>query len=192
MDFEVQRCKWVIDDPLYVAYHDQEWGLPTHDDLILFEFLVLECFQAGLSWWTILKKRENFRKAFDGFDPEIVAVYTSARIDTLLLDSSIIRNRRKINAAVNNAQAFLAIQNHFGSFNKYLWGFVDGKQIVNSWNHEDEVPTYTLVALHISQDMKRRGFVFVGPKVAYAYMQANGLVNDHTTNCFRHNYGISK
>ena len=184
MDFEVQRCAWVIDDPLYVAYHDQEWGLPTHDDLILFEFLVLECFQAGLSWWTILKKRENFRKVFDGFDPEIVSTYTRARIDTLLLDSSIIRNRRKINAAVTNAQAFLAIQNHFGSFSKYLWGFVDCKQIVNSWKHQDEVPTYTVVALQLSQDMKRRGFVFVGPKVAYAYMQANGLVNDHTTNCF--------
>ena len=186
MGCEVQRCTWVIDDPLYIAYHDQEWGLATHDDQTLFEFLVLECFQAGLSWWTILKKRENFRKAFDGFDPKIVATYTSAKVHNLLSDSSIIRNRRKINAAITNVQAFLAVQDQFGSFNKYLWGFVDGKQVVNSWKHQDEVPTCTPAALRLSQDMKRRGFLFVGPKVAYAYMQANGLVNDHTTNCVWH------
>jgi DNA-3-methyladenine glycosylase I len=189
MSYEGKRCAWVTDDPLYIGYHDREWGVPTHDDLTLFEFLVLECFQAGLSWWTVLKKRKNFRSAFDSFDPEKVATYAAAKIDSLLVDSGIIRNRKKIGSAVTNAQAFLGVQNDCGSFDEYVWGFVGGRPILNAWSHEGEVPVYTPVAIQLSQDMKRRGFVFVGPTIAYAYMQATGLVNDHTKNCFRHSDG---
>jgi len=180
------RCGWVGDDPLMIKYHDREWGVPVHDDLRLFEFLILEGAQAGLSWSTILKKRENYRQAFDGFDPEKVAKYGKEDIETLLKDSGIIRNRRKIEAAVANAKAFLEIQKEFGSFDKYIWSFVGGKAIQNRWNELDDVPSKTNESSHMSEDLKRRGFKFVGPTICYAFMQAVGMANDHTTNCFRH------
>jgi DNA-3-methyladenine glycosylase I len=180
------RCAWAGTDPLYVAYHDEEWGAPIHNDQMLFEFLVLEGMQAGLSWMTILKKRENFRRAFDNFDPHLVAAYGEQKIDTLLADAGIVRNRAKINAAVTNAQAFLRVQEEFGSFDTYMWGFVHGKAIVNGWRTMSEIPAQTDLSVNLSKDLLKRGFRFVGPTIVYAHMQATGMVNDHTVDCFRY------
>lgn len=184
---EIQvRCPWAADDPLYIAYHDREWGVPLHDDRALFEFLVLEGAQAGLSWLTILRKRENYRRAFDGFDPAAVARFDEARVAALLDDPGIIRNRLKINAAVGNARAFLKVQDEFGSFAAYMWAFVGGRPIVNRWESLRQVPAQTTESRALSQDLKRRGFSFVGPTIMYAHMQAVGMVNDHLVGCFRH------
>jgi DNA-3-methyladenine glycosylase I len=180
------KCSWCLGDDLYESYHDQEWGVPVFDDATLFEFLILETFQAGLSWITILRKRENFRKAFDNFDYKKIAVYSQDKIDALLLDAGIIRNRLKINATVSNAQAFIAIQNEFGSFSKYIWDFVDGKPIQNKLTDSKNAPANTLLSDTISKDLKKRGFKFVGSTVIYAHMQATGMVNDHEVSCFRY------
>lgn len=180
------RCGWVGNDPLYIKYHDTEWGVPVTDDRTLFEFLVLEGAQAGLSWITILRKKENYRQAFDNFDPEKVAAYNEAKINQLIDDPGIIRNRRKIEAAVLNARAFLKVQEEFGSFAKYLWSFVDYKPIQNNWETLEKVPARTGVSQCLSRDLQKRGFKFVGPTICYALMQAIGMVNDHTVDCFRH------
>lgn len=180
------RCSWAGNDPDYIAYHDTEWGVPVHDDPSLFEFLVLEGAQAGLSWQTILRKRENYRRAFADFDPAIVAAYDADKIEELLADSGLVRNRLKINSAVRNARAFLSIQDEFGSFDHYIWGFVGGRPIVNRWESLRQVPAETAESRTISRDLKIRGFNFVGPTIIYAYMQAVGLVNDHLVSCFRH------
>lgn len=182
----VTRCTWAGDDPLYHLYHDKEWGVPVHSDKKLFEFLILEGMQAGLSWITVLKKREAFREAFDGFDFNVVAGYGKRKINTLLNDPGIIRNRLKINAAVTNAQAFIRVREEFGTFNKYIWGFVDNKPLQNSWKSMKELPAKTELAETISKNLKKRGFSFVGPTIVYAHMQATGMVNDHTRDCFRH------
>ena len=181
-----KRCTWAGDDPLYHKYHDREWGVPLHNDRKLFEFLILEGMQAGLSWITVLKKREAFREAFDGFDFNKVAKYKQAKIKKLLNDPGIIRNRMKINAAVTNAQAFLRVREEFGTFNKYIWGFVENNPIQNSWKTLKDVPAKTELAEKISKDLKKRGFSFVGPTIVYAHMQATGMVNDHTKDCFRY------
>lgn len=181
------RCAWApADVPLYREYHDKEWGVPVHNDRVLFEFLVLEGAQAGLSWWTILRKRENFRRAFDHFDPRMVASYGHGKVRHLLADKGIIRNRLKIESAVRNAKSFLEIQREFGSFDSYIWRFVDGKPKINHWKSVKEVPPVTPVAEAMSKDLVRRGFRFVGPTICYAHMQATGMVNDHTVDCFRH------
>jgi len=180
------RCRWAGTDPLYVAYHDREWGCPVHDDRTLFEFLVLEGAQAGLSWITILRKRPAYRAAFDGFDPCRVAAYDGAKIEALLADAGIVRNRRKIEAAVRNAQAFRAIQGEYGTFDAYLWRFVSGAPVQNDWRCQAEIPAKTPVSEALSRDLSRRGFGFVGPTICYAFMQAVGMVNDHTLDCFRH------
>lgn len=180
------RCGWVTNDPLYIEYHDKEWGVPVYDDAKLFEFLLLEFFQAGLSWLTILKKRENFSKAFDGFDYQKIARYDDKKLEQLLNDKGIIRNKLKINAAISNAAAFMKVQEEFGSFSKYIWSFVDRKPIQNSYKSLKEVPANTPLSDKISKDLKKRGFKFVGTTVIYAHMQATGMVNDHTTDCFRH------
>lgn len=180
------RCFWVSDDPLYIAYHDTEWGVPVYDDDTLFEFLILETFQAGLSWITVLKKRENFRKAFDNFDYKKIANYTENHIEELLQNEGIIRNKLKVKATITNAQAFLKIQDEFGSFSKYIWGFVNGTPIKNKFKTKQEVPATTQISDTISKDLKKRGFKFVGSTVIYAHMQATGMVNDHTTDCFRY------
>lgn len=182
----VTRCTWAGDDPLYHLYHDKEWGVPVHSDKKLFEFLILEGMQAGLSWITVLKKREAFREAFDGFDFNVVAGYGKRKINALLNDPGIIRNRLKINAAVTNAQAFIRVREEFGTFNKYIWGFVDNKPLQNSWKSMKELPAKTELAETISKNLKKRGFSFVGPTIVYAHMQATGMVNDHTRDCFRH------
>jgi DNA-3-methyladenine glycosylase I len=169
-----------------IQYHDEEWGVPVHNDQKLFEMLILEGAQAGLSWSTILKRRKTYQKAFDGFDPKIVSKYTQKDIDRLLSDSGIIRNRLKIKSTINNAKQFLAIQAEFGSFDKYIWGFVEGKPIVNNFKKQSDVPTYTTLSDQISCDLKKRGFSFVGTTIVYAFLQAVGIVNDHTKNCFRH------
>jgi DNA-3-methyladenine glycosylase I len=183
----LKRCAWVpVQDPLYTAYHDQEWGVPVHDDRLLFEFLILEGFQAGLSWATILRKRENFRRAFDHFDPQKIACYDEHKIQQLLADSSIIRNRLKIRGAVKNAQAFLRVQEAFGLFDSYIWDFVDGKPVQNRWKDLSEVPATSAISERLSKDLKERGFTFVGSTICYAHMQATGMVNDHTIDCFRH------
>ncbi|MCT4699158.1 DNA-3-methyladenine glycosylase I [Tenacibaculum haliotis] len=182
-----KRCFWVSDDPLYIAYHDKEWGVPVYDDKALFEFLILETFQAGLSWITILKKRENFREAFDDFDYKKIATYNEDKYNELLLNSGIIRNKLKIKSAISNAQLFMEVQKEFGSFSKYIWGFVDGKPIKNIFDKREDVPATTVLSDKISKDLKKRGFKFVGSTVMYAYMQATGMVNDHTTDCFRYN-----
>ena len=179
------RCGWAKGD-LYEAYHDHEWGVPVHDDRLLFEFLILEGAQAGLSWITILKKRQNYRRAFDDFDAHRIARYDSRKIRKLLADPGIVRNRLKIAAAVQNAKAFLAVQNEFGSFDKYIWGFVGGKPIRNHWNSLKQLPARTPASDAMSQDLIRRGFKFVGSTICYAFMQAVGMVNDHTTDCFRY------
>jgi DNA-3-methyladenine glycosylase I len=183
----VKRCDWVNpDDPLMLRYHDSEWGVPVHDDRKHFEFLVLEAAQAGLSWSTVLRKREGYRRAFSGFDPEKVARYTAQRIERLLSNPEIIRNRMKIESAVRNAQAFLAIQESFGSFDAYCWGFVDGHPKLNRWKSMREIPATSAESDAFSKDLKRRGFSFVGSTVIYAHMQAVGMVNDHQARCFRH------
>jgi DNA-3-methyladenine glycosylase I len=184
-----QRCPWAGTDPLYVAYHDTEWGRPVHDDRKLFEFLILEGAQAGLSWLTILRKRENYRKAFDHFDPRTVAAYDTRKVEELLQNPGIIRNRRKVEAAVANARAFLAVQEEFGSFDRYIWRFVGGHTIRNARRSIDEIPASTPESIAMSRDLKRRGFGFVGPTVCYAFMQAVGMVNDHTAECFRSRQG---
>jgi DNA-3-methyladenine glycosylase I len=179
------RCAWVGADPLYVSYHDEEWGSPVHDDRVLFEFLILEGAQAGLSWLTILRKRDGYRRAFAGFDPVKVASFGSRDVERLLSDPGIVRNRRKIEAAIGNAQAFLALQEEFGSFDAYVWHFVDGGPVQNAWRDVREIPASSEKAISISKDLVRRGFRFVGPTIMYAHMQATGMVNDHTTDCFR-------
>jgi DNA-3-methyladenine glycosylase I len=179
------RCEWAT-DPLSIAYHDREWGVPVHDDKVLFEFLILEGAQAGLSWNTVLKKRENYRQAFDGFDPHLVAQYDDRKVEQLLANPGIIRNRLKIQSAILNAKAFLAVQEEFGSFDAYLWGFVGGRPKVNRWRTLREIPSQTPEAEVLSRDLKSRGFKFVGPTSCYAFMQSVGLVNDHTVDCFRY------
>lgn len=181
-----QRCGWSVSDPLYIQYHDEEWGVPLHDEQQLFEFLVLEGMQAGLSWLTILRKRENFRKAFDNFDVNEVAHYKEHKINALMQDAGIIRNRQKILATVGNARAFLQAQAEFGSFDKYIWGFVNGKPIRNEWQTLNEIPAKTPLSETISRDLLKRGFRFVGPTIVYAHMQATGMVNDHVVDCFRY------
>jgi len=181
-----QRCPWAGTDPLYVVYHDTEWGRPVHDDRKLFEFLILEGAQAGLSWLTILRKRENYREAFDHFEPRKVATYGARNVEELLRNPGIIRNRRKVEAAVGNARAFLAIQEEFGSFDRYIWRFVGGHPVRNAWRSVEEIPASTPESVAMSRDLKRRGFGFVGPTVCYAFMQAVGMVNDHTVECFRY------
>jgi len=183
---EIVRCAWTGIDSLYIDYHDKEWGAPLHNDRRLFEMLVLEGAQAGLSWSTILHKRAGYRKAFDNFTPEKVARYTSKKISALLSDSSIVRNRAKINAAISNAQAFLEVRKEFGSFDKYIWHFVGGKSIVNKWKRLGRIPAETKESQAMSKDLKARGFRFVGPTICYAFMQATGMVNDHVTDCFRY------
>jgi DNA-3-methyladenine glycosylase I len=180
------RCAWVGSDPLYVEYHDQEWGVPVHDDRTLFEFLILEGAQAGLSWITILRKRPNYRLAYDGFDPAVVARYDDQKIAELLANPGIIRNRLKIQASILNARAFLTVQEEFGSFNAYIWGFVGGQTLHNTWKSISEIPARTPDSDALSKDLVRRGFKFVGSTIMYAHMQATGMVNDHTVDCFRY------
>jgi len=184
---EKSRCGWCLSSELYKEYHDQEWGTPVYDDATLFEFLILETFQAGLSWITILNKRENFRRAFDQFDYKKIAKYTEDKIQELLLDSGIIRNKLKVRSAVSNAQAFIKIQEEFGSFSKYIWGFTDGKPIVNNPKTLKEVPATTPLSDAISKDLKKRGFKFVGSTVIYANMQATGMIDDHIQDCWKRN-----
>ena len=181
-----KRCAWVPDDDLYQAYHDREWGVPVHDDCRHFEFIVLDGMQAGLSWITILRKRKNFRRAFDGFRPDIVAGYGREKIQALLEDSGIVRNTRKIEAAVVNAQMFLEVQKEFGSFDDFIWSFTGGKTRQNRWKTDGEIPAKSAESEAMSRALVRRGFKFVGPTICYAYMQAAGLVNDHTVGCFRY------
>lgn len=181
-----ERCGWCLGDPLYEQYHDEEWGVPVYDDDTLFEFLILETFQAGLSWITILRKRENFREALDGFDYNKIARYEEKKIRELLQDEGIIRNRLKIHATVTNAQMFIQTQKEFGSFSNYIWGFTDGKPIKNKISNYREVPANTSLSDQISKDLKKRGFKFVGSTVVYAHMQATGMVNDHEVSCFRY------
>jgi len=180
------RCEWAGSDPLYVKYHDREWGRPLHDDRALFEFLVLEGAQAGLSWLTILKKRENYRKAFHGFDPQKVARYSAWDVRRLLADSGIVRNRLKIESAIRNARAVLAIKEEFGSFDVFLWRFVERRPVQNAWRSLAEIPARTALSDALSKDLKKRGFSFVGSTICYAHMQAVGMVNDHVVGCFRH------
>ena len=180
------RCPWVdLNKPEYIDYHDREWGVPVHDDRLLFEFLTLEAAQAGLSWYTVLKKRENYRKAFNQFDPKKMARYDEKRVERLLGNSGIIRNRKKIMAAINNAQSFLEIQKEFGSFDAYMWRFVGGKPIVNEIRVLGDYLATTPEAEAMSKDLRQRGFKFVGPTICYAHMQATGMVNDHTLDCYR-------
>jgi len=180
------RCGWCGTDPLYVAYHDEDWGVPVRDDRTLFEFLILEGAQAGLSWSTILNKRAGYRRLYDGFDPELVARYDDAKVAELLADPAIVRNRAKVAASIGNARAFLEVQAEFGSFSDYIWRFTDGVPIQNAWRTLADLPVKTPLAETISRDLKRRGFKFVGPTIVYAHMQATGMVNDHLVSCFRH------
>jgi len=182
----LKRCAWPTNDPLMIEYHDHEWGVPLHDDRKFFEFIVLDSFQAGLSWATILRKRENFRTAFDDFNPALIAGYQAEKINELLNNAGIIRNRAKINATVKNARAFLEVQKEFGTFDRYIWQFVGGKPIVNRWKSITELPAKSLEAEIMSRDLIGRGFSFVGPTTCYAFMQAAGLVNDHEVGCFRY------
>ncbi len=185
MTLTLKRC-WKVDKPLYIRYHDEEWGVPVHDDQKLFEFLVLDGFQAGLSWWLILERREAFRVAFDGFDATKVAQYTAKDVERLMKTSGIVKNRAKVSATITNAQQFLRIQKEFGSFNKFIWQFVDGKTIQNTFKDFSEMPAETEQSRAMSRELKARGFKFVGPTICYAFMQAAGLVNDHLVNCFRY------
>lgn len=180
------RCGWSTSDPIYIKYHDEEWGVPIHDDRKLFEFLILEGFQAGLSWITILRKRDNFRKAFDDFDAEKVARYGKRKINSLLKDEGIIRNKLKVEAAVTNARAFLKVREEFGSFDKYIWQFVNHKPVKNKFKSLKEVPASTEISGIMSKDLKKRGFKFVGTTICYAHMQATGMVNDHIVTCWKH------
>lgn len=181
-----KRCEWAGTDPLYVAYHDEEWGVPVHDDRTLFEFLILEGAQAGLNWRTILNKRENYRRAFDNFDPQKVAGYDEDKVAQLLADPGIVRNRLKVRSAIQNARAFLQIQKELGSFDAYVWQFVGGQPIQNRWQKLSEIPAETEASQALSKDLKKRGFNFVGPTIMYAFMQAVGMVNDHLVHCFRY------
>ncbi len=181
------RCTWCGTDPLYMAYHDQEWGVPVYEDAILFEFLVLETFQAGLSWITVLRKRENFRKAFDHFDYLKIAAYNEQKYDELILDQGIIRNKLKVRATISNATAFIEIQKEYGSFSNYIWNFTNNEPIINQRADLNEIPANTDLSTKISKDLKKRGFKFVGTTVIYAFMQAIGMVNDHVSSCFRFN-----
>jgi len=180
------RCTWCGSDPLYVKYHDEEWGVPVHDNRHLFEMLILEGAQAGLSWITVLKKRENYRKAFDNFDANKISKYSEKKIEKLLENPGIIRNRLKVNSTISNAKLFLKVQKEFGSFDKYIWQFVDGKPITSKFKSMKDLPAKTEISDRMSKDLKKRGFKFVGSTICYAFMQATGMVNDHTTNCFRY------
>lgn len=180
----ISRCGWVNDDPLYIDYHDNEWGRAVHDDQHLFEMITLEGAQAGLSWITILKRRENYREAFDAFQVKVISQYGDEKIEELLQNAGIIRNRRKVESVIRNANAFLKVQAEFGSFDAYIWKFVGGKPIVNNWHSNEEVPAITDESEAMSKDLKKRGFNFVGPTICYAFMQATGMVNDHTRDCF--------
>ena len=180
------RCPWATNDPIYVRYHDKEWGVPVYDDITLFEMLILDGAQAGLSWITILKKRENFRKAFDNFDPHKMAEYGSKKIDELLKDSGIIRNKLKIESAINNAKQYLKVLEKYGSFSNFIWSFVDGKPIVNKWKEVKQIPAFSAVSDKMSKKLKAEGFTFVGTTICYAFMQAAGLVNDHLVSCYRY------
>lgn len=180
------RCPWPAGDPLMIEYHDTEWGVPVHDDRMLFEFMVLDAFQAGLSWRTVLHKRENFRKAFDGFDPAKIAAYDQGKIDVLLQDTGIIRNKAKINSTVVNAKAFLAVQAEFGSFSAYCWQFTGGTTKTNQWKDLSEIPARSAESDQMSKDLVKRGFKFVGSTICYSFMQAAGMVNDHLVDCFRY------
>lgn len=184
----MERCPWPGNDQLYIKYHDEEWGVPVHDDRKHFEFLVLEGAQAGLSWLTILKRRENYRKAYDNFDPAKVAKYDAARMAELIANAGIIRNRKKIESSIKNAKCFLEIQKEFGSFDKYIWSFVDFKPVINAWKTLSEIPAKTELSDRISTDLKKRGFSFVGSTIMYAHIQAIGLVNDHLVSCFRYQH----
>jgi DNA-3-methyladenine glycosylase I len=184
-DTSPSRCAWAGSDPLYRDYHDREWGVPVHNDRLLFEFLTLEGAQAGLSWITILRKREAYRAAFAGFDPEVVARFDEAKVAELLANPGIVRNRLKVESAITNARAFLKVREEFGSFDAYMWRFVDGRPIRNAWKSVREIPASTPVSDAMSRDLKRRGFRFVGSTICYAHMQAVGMVNDHTVDCFR-------
>jgi DNA-3-methyladenine glycosylase I len=186
MAIEKKRCAWVSNDPIYLDYHDNEWGVPVHDDRLLFEMLNLEGAQAGLSWITVLKKRARYREVFDNFEAEKILNYDQKKIETLLADPGIIRNRLKVNAVVINAKSFLEVQDEFGAFDSYIWQFVDHKPIVNSWRNFNEVPAKTAESDLMSKDLKKRGFKFIGSTICYAFMQACGMVNDHSKDCFRY------
>ena len=183
----MERCSWCGADPLYMKYHDEEWGVPVHDDRKHFEFLLLESAQAGLSWLTILRKRENYRAAYDAFDVIKIANYDEDKYNELLNNKGIVRNRLKIRASINNAREFIRIQKEFGSFDKYIWGFTNNEPVVNNWETMSEIPAVSPLAEKVSADLKVRGFKFLGPTIVYAHMQATGLINDHVTGCFRHN-----
>jgi len=189
---QVNRCDWCLSHSIYVDYHDQEWGVPVHDDRKQFEFLVLESAQAGLSWLTILKRREGYRAQYAGFDVEQVARFGESRIEEMLLDPGIIRNRKKIESSINNAQRFLELQEEYGSFSAYLWGFIDGKQVVNHFKNLSEIPATTPLSDQISKDLKHKGFRFLGSTILYAHLQATGLVNDHLVDCFRYRECMAK
>ena len=182
----IKRCRWCGSDPQYVAYHDEDWGVPVYDDRLLFEMLILEGAQAGLSWLTILKKRANYRKAFHDFDAERIARYGQDEIERLMHDAGIVRNRLKIESAIKNARGFLQIREELPSFADYLWQYVDGKPIINAWQDTADVPAHTPLSAQLSKDLKKRGFNFVGSTICYAFMQSIGMVNDHTTDCFRY------
>ena len=183
----INRCKWVPDgNEIYTEYHDTEWGVPLHDDRLLFEAIILDGVQAGLSWLTVLKKREHYRKVYDNFDARKVVRYKKDKIEKLLNDKGIIRNRLKINASITNAEAFLRIQKEFGSFDKYIWSFVDGSPIINKWKTMSDIPTRSNESDLMSSDLKKRGFKFIGTTICYAFMQATGMINDHTIDCFRY------
>jgi DNA-3-methyladenine glycosylase I len=181
-----KRCPWCGDDPTYVAYHDHEWGVPEHDDRALFEKLVLDGFQAGLSWIIVLRKRDNFRRAFDGFAPEKIARWNKRKVESLMKDAGIVRNRAKIEATIGNARGYLGLSEERGGFDRYLWGFTDGGTIVNRWRSLKELPAETKESRAMSKDLQQRGFRFVGPTICYAFMQAVGMVNDHLVDCYRH------
>lgn len=184
----IKRCDWVTEDPLYIQYHDEEWGRPVYDDRLLFEMLSLEGAQAGLSWITVLKRRESYRKAFDYFDPEIIQNYDEVKIAKLLQNEGIIRNKLKVKSVITNALAFIDVQKEFGSFQDYLWGFVDGTPILNKWKTTSEIPVSTKESELLSKDLKNRGFKFIGPVICYALMQAVGLVNNHEEKCYLHHH----
>lgn len=182
----MNRCPWCGNDELYVRYHDEEWGVPVHDDKKHFEFLVLESAQAGLSWITILRKRENYRKAYDDFDVDKISQYDDIKIEELLQNAGIIKNRKKIEASINNARHFIEIQKEFGSFDKYIWSFVNCSPVINYWNDISEIPAVSLLSDRVSRDLKARGFKFLGSTTIYAHLQATGIINDHLAGCFRH------
>jgi len=183
---EKKRCGWSVSDPVYIEYHDREWGVPVRDDRRQFEFLVLESAQAGLSWLTILKRREGYTRLYKGFDPELVVNFDEAHIQSMLQDAGIIRNRKKIESSINNARCFLEVKDQYGSFCNYLWGFTDGLQLVNHYRYLSEIPATTSLSDTIAKDMKKRGFQFLGSTIIYAHLQATGVVNDHLVDCFRH------